>query len=329
MERNWLVPFAALATCEWLAAQLIAWCIGYPARPDYLFHFGVTAIVGALLLAGFFFIQFARLARTLTPNPTRELVKHARENAERLAAVGMGLAFATIHSLAFNWSKSMLPFVVPFWADKSLADFDQMLFGLEAWKWAYNMVGRASEIFRWAYVAWLPLVIVLPTAVICMPASARKAELLTTYMLVWIVGGALSYAFSSAGPLFYGPLGLGNRFADLTAQPYLKTIPKVAGYLWDNYRASQADPGGGISAFPSLHVAIACWMATVVRHWLAWVFPALIFFGSFLLGWHYFLDAPAGIALAITAHVLSRWYHRVRRRGPRTASEPPEPVAIA
>jgi hypothetical protein len=310
MERDWLIPFAVLAMIEFAVAHSIAWAIDYPGKPDYLLHFAISAALGGALLFCFFAYHFIHLMRVMAPNPSRALAALWAANRARFTAVSVGLVFATLHGIAFNWSKSMLPFVVPFWADKPLADMDEALFGMAAWEWAYRITGSGSEAFRLAYVAWLPIAIALPVAVICMRASQRKAVLLTAYLLTWIIGGVLAFIFSSAGPLFYGPLGLGDRFLTLHQQAHLDTIPTVAAYLWDNYQNLNASPGAGISAFPSLHVAMACWFGLVLRHWAGWIFAGLIFFGSFLLGWHYFLDAPAGVAIAWAAYALAKRYHR-------------------
>src|SRR5688500_15329012 len=192
MEREWLIPFAVLATIEYVVALSIAWAIDYPGRPDYFLHFAISAALGGALLFSFFAYHFIRLLRVMAPNPSGELAAVWNENRTRFAAVLVGLVFATLHGIAFNWSKSMLPFVVPFWADKPLADLDEALFGMAAWEWAYRLAGSGSEAFRIAYVAWLPIAIALPVAVICMRASQRKAVLLTAYLLTWIIGGMLA-----------------------------------------------------------------------------------------------------------------------------------------
>ena len=51
--------------------------------------------------------------------------------------------------------------------------------------------------------------------------------------------------------------------------------------------------------------SLAAWIAIALRHWSGWIFAALVFYGSFLLGWHYFLDAPAGIAVTLIAYFLA------------------------
>jgi hypothetical protein len=120
--------------------------------------------------------------------------------------------------------------------------------------------------------------------------------------LMWMTGTVLSYAMSSGGPIFYEALGFGPRFHNLLGQPHIGGIPKTAAYLWSNYQDHAARPGAGISAFPSMHVALAVWIALAARHWSGWIFSALVFYGSFLLGWHYFLDAPAGVLVTLFAY---------------------------
>ncbi len=236
--------------------------------------------------------------------------------------LGVGLMLLALHMASFAWSKSILPAAVPFWADRSLADFDEALFGMPAWRWTLHLVGPTAEIFRRAYGLWLPIHLIVLAALVCWQPSERKTRLMLTYLLTWMVGTLVSFLASSAGPLFYGPLGFGDRFGDLAGQPHLRGIPKTAAYLWQNYTERTAVPGGGISAFPSLHVAMALWVAAVMRfHWTSLIFATLVFIGSFLLGWHYFLDAPAGIACFLLAYAIAGQYVAWRRaRGENTTA---------
>ena len=308
-ERGWLIPFAVLAGIEWLWAFSAARFTAYPGVPEFASHFALAAIMGCFMFAGFLAWQFVRLARNLQPHPAREIARLTRQNLPKFAALGVGLALIALHMAAFNWSKSILPSMSPFWADRPLADFDEALFGTSAWRWTLDWVGPTSEVFRRAYGLWLPIHLIALAALLCFRPSERKSRLLLTYILTWIVGTVVSYSVSSAGPLFYGPLGFGDRFQGLIGQPYLNGIPKTAGYLWNNYVQQTAVTGGGISAFPSLHVAMALWVAAVLRfHWAALNFFALVFVGSFLLGWHYFLDAPAGVACFLLAYAMAGLY---------------------
>ena len=316
-ERGWLIPFAVLAGIEGLWALLLAQLTGYPGVPGFASQFELAAMMGVIMLVGFLVWQFVRLARTLEPQPTRKIASLTRANVPRFAALAIGLGLVAFHMACFNWSKSILPSAVPFWADRPLANFDEAVFGMPAWRWALQWLAPVSELFRRAYGLWLPIHLIALAAVICFPPTERKARLILTYILTWIVGTLISYSVSSAGPLFYGPLGFGDRFHDLIGQPHLNGIPKTAAYLWKNYVQQTAVTGGGISAFPSLHVAMALWVAAVLRfHWASLIFFALVFVGSFLLGWHYFLDAPAGAACFLLAYAIAGLYVGWARRAP-------------
>ena len=326
-DRDWLVPVALLAGSEWLASELLAWAINFPARPAFIQQFAFGARIGLAMIAGFYIWQFAKLIRKMTADPTRRLVEITRERKVRIAGVAAGLFCISLHWVAFSWTKSMLPAAVPFWADRPLADFDEALFGRAAWEWALNLVGPAVAINKLAYSLWLPLHFIVLAVALCMRPTQRKSHLLIAYFLMWIIGMILAFAVSSAGPIFYEPLGFGTRFRDLLTEPHIGGIPKTAIYLWSNYQNSTALPGGGISAFPSMHVADAVWIALVIRHWSAWLFAALIFYGSFLLGWHYFLDAPAGVLVTLFAYTVAGLILRVRTRS--KTIEAPAKVASA
>lgn len=304
-ERDWLIPAAVIACVEYLAAQGLALAIHYPGRPDSLRQFLFGAIVGLVMLAGFYAWQFAKLARRMAASPTRRLVEITRERKGHIIAIAAGLACISLHWITFNWMKSMLPFAVPFWADRPLANFDEALFGTAAWKWALAIVGPAAAASKFAYSLWLPLHFVVLAGVLCMKPSDRKSRLMIAYFLMWVTGTALSFAVSSGGPIFYEALGFGSRFHDLFGQAHIGNIPKTAAYLWSNYQDHAARPGAGISAFPSMHVALAIWIALALRHWTGWVFAGLVFYGSFLLGWHYFLDAPAGVVVTLFAYAVA------------------------
>jgi membrane-associated phospholipid phosphatase len=92
----------------------------------------------------------------------------------------------------------------------------------------------------------------------------------------------------------------------------------TADYLWSNYLDKGSRVGTGISAFPSLHVAGAAWVAIFASSQfrklsiIAWAYFGLILIGSVYLGWHYALDGLAGLAIAAAAWRLAAW----RRREP-------------
>jgi membrane-associated phospholipid phosphatase len=84
-------------------------------------------------------------------------------------------------------------------------------------------------------------------------------------------------------------------------------------YLLDQYKNSTDAIGEGISAFPSLHVAMAALVAIFfydinrVIGAMAIIFCAIIFIGSIVLGWHYAIDGIASLFAVPIFWRLSKW----------------------
>jgi hypothetical protein len=127
----------------------------------------------------------------------------------------------------------------------------------------------------------------------------------------------LAVLFSSAGPCFYGRLGIGP---DIYAaqMDYLRSaaadLPvwsvRVQDLLWQSY-ATGDGAVNGISAMPSIHVT-----SSAIMMFLGWrtsraagigltLFFAVILIGSVHLAWHYAVDGYAGILLAILFWALA------------------------
>ena len=135
-----------------------------------------------------------------------------------------------------------------------------------------------------------------------------RLQFFLTLMLGWIVlGNVVATLLASAGPVYYGNVtGLSDPFLPLTA--YLndanRTYPILAllvqKYLWDSYLIRELVLGAGISAMPSMHVAIATLFALVCWRTKRWVgalmaiYAMLIMIGSVHLGWHYAVDGYVG-----------------------------------
>jgi membrane-associated phospholipid phosphatase len=75
--------------------------------------------------------------------------------------------------------------------------------------------------------------------------------------------------------------------------------------LWENLQAGTWLPFGGVSAMPSVHVAMATLIAIVAKAQnrtaglLLTIFAGLTMLGSVVLGWHYAIDGYLGIAMAL------------------------------
>jgi membrane-associated phospholipid phosphatase len=149
------------------------------------------------------------------------------------------------------------------------------------------------------------------------PASTDKSRFIIGCILSWAIGMVLAYIFSSAGPIFTG------RFDPALAP---ESVRRVTQFLWANYLQGTAILGGGISAFPSMHVALAVWFALALQSrglgWLGWCYAFGVFACSVILGWHYSLDGVAGAAVAMAADRIAQAWLRRHRAGAAAAGQP-------
>ena len=98
--------------------------------------------------------------------------------------------------------------------------------------------------------------------------------------------------------IFFDRLTGSDEFSGLQAikAPAAKMMSDV---LWSSYTSHSMIVGNGISAMPSLHVAIAAWMALAIRKRVMWFYVAAVWIASVHLGWHYVSDGLAGIVGAL------------------------------
>jgi membrane-associated phospholipid phosphatase len=131
----------------------------------------------------------------------------------------------------------------------------------------------------------------------------------TAQSINWLLGAGSYFLLPSLGPI-YADAGA---FSALPASE----VTRLQGVLLDQRVAFLQDPAGStpqaIAAFVSLHISMS-FTAAMAAHLLGagrrlrialWTWLALTTVGTVYLGWHYFVDDIAGVALGAVALALA------------------------
>lgn len=217
-------------------------------------------------------------------------------------------ATLTVFMGVFTSIKSMLPDLVPFFADQQLADIDRMLHGGRA-PWRYTTAWVPPQLvpaLEYVYhLVWGLFLSAATLAALLLPRLRMvRSQYLWAFLIAWpLLGNILAAALMSAGPVYYEEVTGAQRFAGLEA--YLQRhsmVEHLRTMLWKYHESGHAGLGSGISAFPSMHVANATLFVLLAAHMgnavrvFAVLYGAVIMFASVHLGWHYAIDGYISIA---------------------------------
>jgi hypothetical protein len=253
--------------------------------------------------------------------PFHYLARYLREfvTLERLLGAAIVLALLPLHSIAFIFFKLMIPVIRPFSWDERLAAWDQALhFGWHPWQLLQFDAPLVTRLIDATYLmVFGVMAVLLGWYIFCDAGSPRRRQFLWTYLLSWfLLGNVAATLFSSAGPCYYEHVVPGsNPFAPLMAnlseidQTHQLHAVFLQDLLWSEYTKEGISYGQGISAMPSMHVAIAALLVIAtwdLNRWIGLLMLAgatLIMIGSVHLGWHYAID---GYAAAIGVWLIWR-----------------------
>lgn len=227
--------------------------------------------------------------------------RHGAFSGPRLGFLIVAAVTLPLFFNAFTAWKTMIPAVHPFSQDIMLEHVDALLHGGAPYRllqWLPIVPIDRIYFFGWGEVLMLALVVL---------AWRAETRILLAFVLTWIVLGTVAaMAVSSAGPPYFLALTGRHDYADLFAHlagagGSSLIAPQVQHNLWSVYRSGTIAAGSGISAFPSMHVAVpallafATWSRARALSLLLGAFTIVVLVSSVALGWHYAVDGYASI----------------------------------
>lgn len=299
------VPQKLLGLClVYIAVAALIWPSAYYTMAQmYLPRLFVLGPLGFLAVA-------IPVAMVLSPKaPLTFIAMSIRANGPRAAIIV--IVFILTLS-AFTTYKVNIPDIVPFYCDEALADFGELLHGQAPWRIVHAfdsdllaMVVSVTYAKLW-FLEWFGLVFF---AALLASQLVHLRYLTAMALVLVVVGTVMATLFSSVGPIFYDELVGGDRYAELLEvlkqRPGNEHVLSYSSYLLATYRTDMLALGSGISAMPSMHVAIAtlnaCYLGRLNR-WLGiagWAFAIVILFGSVYSGWHYAVDGYVSMLVVV------------------------------
>ena len=225
---------------------------------------------------------------------------------------------------AFTTYKLAIPHLVPFYADPALAEIDRALHGLDPGLLLQGLVpppvGYAIG-YLYGPVWFLGWFCIMGLAALLPDRRLRWRYFASLFLVVLLLGTVLATLLSSVGPYLYDRLYGSSRFTELTAAiaaspvgPYMR---EATDYLMAGYAGHAVAPGTGISAMPSMHIAIGTLDALLLARLgrlpgiVGWTYLVLLLVGSVYLGWHYAID---GYVSLVAVALIWAGVGRLQRR---------------
>ncbi|WP_065373001.1 phosphatase PAP2 family protein [Ensifer adhaerens] len=251
-------------------------------------------------------------------HPTAALKAHMEKvllGNDRLAHATHSTAIFVAMIFVISTVKSTIPAIVPFSWDESLIQLARVLFGgVDPHVLTSKVFGNVYSLvaLNFVYNLWMVNFTLLMIVVAWIGNHELRLRYILTTLLTWFVGGnILALPLSSSGPCFVELLYRDDTYAPLMA--LLRNVDADTGMvgaliaqdiLWEAY-TGDGGAVSGISAMPSLHVAVAVIIACVtwqrggVCRKIGLAYAVTIYIGSIQLGWHYATDGIIGGGIAL------------------------------
>lgn len=308
----------------------ISWFLGIaygdPSQVKFTLYsskFYEMLVVTLLLMCAYYVyrIAFIEKSGSLYKSLLAGVKKYALNIRLITSIAVIAIAFPLIAS-SLTILKTLLPDINPFYLDPYLVEIDKTLhFGTQPWEIIQPLLGKPYITFlvNVVYNFWFFIqLFVVIWQMFSVTNPRLRMQFMISYVLIWmILGSGLAIVLSSVGPCFYSKaFHVANPYDQLflyltSTNEYLSEYNlslwalSTQEYLWTNYESSSLGIGSGISAMPSMHIAIAVLIAIVgikanrIIGLILVVHAILIFLGSVHLGWHYAIDGYVSAIAAI------------------------------
>lgn len=306
-----------------IGTALMVLCIGLLASK------GVYPSLGGAVANSQIFGMFVVLLASVDAG--RELYRHRPESPvahlkarystpefRRIVLAGLPMLGVAILLLPFfSKMKSAIPLFNDYTWDAAFIEWDRAIFfGRDAWEVMQPVLGYPVVTAFLALLYQLWFLLLYPGVLFfafCEVDSRVRRQFFLSYVLSWtLIGGAMATWLASVGPCFVGPM-LGDRTFDAQMaylyaadeQVPIMVLP-VQEMLLEWYAEAENGLGSGITAMPSMHVAIAFlfWIAVrrIDRRWGAafGAFFSITWISSVHLAYHYAVDGLVSV-IAVAA----------------------------
>jgi hypothetical protein len=294
----------------------------------------------SLLLLGL--VVFAsRLARQRPASPVGFLISSlASPDLARTISRGLPMLLALVVFMpVFSAMKTAIPLFNSSNWDAVWIGADKAIHGADAWRLLQPVLGFpiVTSALSFAYHAWM-LLIYVGGVYFCFIVKNRelRARYFIGFFAIWtVLGVALATGFASVGPCFVGPLLGDHRFDEQMAylasanEKFPVLVLPVQQMLLAWHAAGTNGLGGGITAMPSMHVAMALLfalsMARVSKRagLYAWLFFLVILVASVHLAYHYAVDGYVAILVTLVLWAMAGPLARRVARGSEPVREVP------
>lgn len=308
----------ALILAYWICGMMVGAVAGMPPAATIETYLPTYIVIVPFVMLCLVGARAAVIMAVDRPQrPLNQLWRETRTSLatpERLAHATPIVVAMLVFGGTFTVVKASIPFLAPFAWDQAFEQMDRWLHGgVAPWELLQPLLGIpiVTHAISWAYNFWFLFLSVIWVWQAFRQGDDRlRLQFFLSLTLAWILLGNIAAIWlSSAGPCYYGRIvGLPDPYAPLMS--YLRDADRIHAIwalgaqemLWDNYMLRNVMLGAGISAMPSMHIAIATLFALVcwrVRRWLGVVmtiYAVVIMIGSVHLGWHYAVDGYLGAA---------------------------------